>query len=106
MLFSSGQASKLGKARGSRRPLNGDIMLYVLEQGACVSARLEPEVVNLLIFRIELDVAESEPMRSYSLQNPLRERETSSRPRNFLPEPPPNARKRHFALYKHKITFK
>ncbi len=49
MLFSSGQDAKLGKARGSWRPLSGDIMLYVLKQLASVSARLKLEAVILSI---------------------------------------------------------
>ena len=44
--------------------------------------------------------------RYFSLQNSLRKRSFNNRPRNFLSELLSNARKRHFALYKHKIIFK
>ena len=50
MLFSSGQDARLGKARGSWRPLNGDIMLYVLKQTASFFARLGPKAANLSFF--------------------------------------------------------
>ena len=61
--------------------------------------------LSILLTQCHMRFGPAPPPYSF-LQNPWRERPFGSRPRNFLPDTPPNARRRHFALHKYRITIK